>query len=189
MPYRKMALCAGEYYHLYNRGNNRQLIFLEKDNYLYFLHQLKKYTSNNSVDVIAYCLMPNHYHLLVYPNLENLSEMVQSFSISYTKAMNKRFNRVGALFQGRYKIAHIDRDEYLLHLSRYIHLNPVSAGLVAHPDDWEFSSYSEYIGRRKGTLPKPDAILGQFSSIGDYRGFVEAGIEKDETFDHLLLEE
>ena len=189
MPYRKTGLCAGEYYHLYNRGNNRQSIFLERDNYLLFLQRLKEHTTNMTVDVIAYCLMPNHYHLLVYPYLENLSEMMQAFLLSYTKAMNKRYNRVGTLFQGRFKTAHVNQDEYLLQLSRYIHLNPVMAGLVTHPEEWEYSSYLEFIGKRKGRLPKPDAILQLFSSVEDYRAYVEAGIPKDKkTIDHLLLE-
>jgi putative transposase len=82
MPYRKTALQAGEYYHLYHRGNNRQLIFLEQDNYYFFLHRLKEYTKRLDVDVIAYCLMPTHFHLLIRPSLDNLSEMIRSLLIS-----------------------------------------------------------------------------------------------------------
>jgi putative transposase len=189
MPYRKTVLRAGEYYHLYNRGNNRQLIFLEQDNYIFFLQRLKEYTRKMEVDVIAYCLMPTHYHLLVRPSLNNLSEMMRSLLISYSKAMNKRYNRVGTLFQGGFKTAHINRDENLLHLSRYIHLNPVKAGLVKLPEDWQYSSYLEFIEKRQGTLPKPDIILRQFSLIDEYRAFVESGIKVDDkTIDHLVLE-
>jgi len=172
MPYRKGTLRAGQYYHLYNRGNNRQPIFLERENCLYFLRQLRKYLVPAIIDVIAYCLMPNHYHFLVYLRTDNLSRPMQRFSLSYTKALNKRYERVGSLFQGRFKAVAVDSDEYVLHLSRYIHLNPVLAGLVARPEDWEFSSYHEYIGVRQGTLPSPGVVLSQFSSPSDYRQFI-----------------
>jgi putative transposase len=103
--------------------------------------------------------------------------------------MNKRHNRVGTLFLGRFKTAHIDGDEYLLHLSRYIHLNPVKASFVKLPEDWQFSSYLEFIGKRQGSLPKPSIILRQFSSIDEYRAFVESGINvEDKMIDHIVLE-
>ena len=189
MPYRKATLQAGEYYHIYNRGNNRQPIFYEQENYFFFLQRLKEYTKKLNVVVIAYCLMPTHFHLLICPSLDNLSEMMRSLSISYSKAMNKRYNRVGTLFQGQFRTVHIDRDEYLLHLSRYIHLNPVKASLVKLPEDWQYSSYLEFIGKRQGSLPKPDIILRQFSCLDEYRAFVDSGINvEDKTIDHLVLE-
>ncbi|WP_254175061.1 transposase [Planktothrix pseudagardhii] len=88
MPRRQVIFQAGNYYHVYNRGNNRQLIFFERDNYIYFLRQLRNHLITNGVDIIAYCLMPNHYHLLVYLQTDNFSELMQSFSLSYTKAIN-----------------------------------------------------------------------------------------------------
>lgn len=84
---------------------------------------------------------------------------MMKLSVSYTKAINKRYGRVGSLFQGPFRAVHVDRNEYLLHLSRYIHLNPVTAGLVPQPEEWEFSSYREYIGLRNGTLPEPKIVL------------------------------
>jgi REP element-mobilizing transposase RayT len=169
MPYRKFQFVAEQYYHLYNRGNNFQTIFFEQENYLYFLSLIRKYLTPEDVEVIAYCLMPNHYHLLVYLHSDDLSKCMQPLLLAYTKAINKRFNRVGALFQGRFKGKWIDRNAYLLHLSRYIHHNPVTAGLVSKPEDWEFSSYRDYIGIRAGTLPDPDIILSQFSSREEYQ--------------------
>jgi REP element-mobilizing transposase RayT len=188
MPYRKFEFRAGEYYHLYNRGNNYQPIFFERENYLYFLRQLRKYLLDTLV-VIAYCLMPNHYHLLVYLKTDNLSSMMQPFALSYTKAINKRYERVGSLFQGRFQAVHVDRNEYLLHLSRYIHLNPVFAGLVKNPEDWEFSSYREYISPRDGTLPQPEVVLAQFPSPSAYSQFANAYAEGDnKIIQHLTFE-
>ena len=139
--------------------------------------------------VVAYCLMPNHFHLLVRPRDDRFSRGMQRFSISYAKAMNKRMGRSGALFQGAFEAVRVDRDEYSLHLSRYIHLNPVEAGLVRRPEDWEFSSYRDYVGLRQGTLPVPGIILSQFSSPGAYREFVEAdGLGDVEIIEHLLLD-
>jgi putative transposase len=174
MPYRRVGFLADEYYHIYNRGTNFQPIFFERDNYLFFLRQLRQYLVPKAVEITAYCLMPTHYHILGRLVTDDLSAHMQPFALSYTKAINRRFGRVGSLFQGRYKAIHVDRDAYLLHLSRYIHLNPVRAGLVQRPEDWEFSSYREFIGLRMGTLPKPEIVLGQFSPPGGYREFVEA---------------
>ncbi len=102
------------------------------------------------------------------------------FSVSYTKAMNKRYDRIGSLFQGAFRAKHVDRNEYLVHLSRYIHLNPVVAGLVERAEDWEFSSYREYIGLRDGTLPNPEIVLSQFPSRGAYRDFVQAYVPSEQ---------
>jgi putative transposase len=132
---------AGEYYHLYNPGNNYQNVFFEPDNYRFFLRRLHRYLQPEAVEVVSYCLMPNHYHLLVHLVTDDLSSLMQPFLLSYTKAINKRYGRVGLLFQGRFQAVRVDRDEYLVHLSRYIHLNPVAAKLVEQPEDWEFSGY------------------------------------------------
>jgi len=110
---------------------------------------------------------------------DDLSGHMQRFVLSYTKAINKRFSRAGSLFQGRFRAIHVDWEAYLLHLSRYIHLNPVMAGLVQRPEDWEFSSYRDFIGLRMGTLPKPEIVLAQFSSPDGYRAFVEAYADGD----------
>jgi REP element-mobilizing transposase RayT len=188
MPYRNVEFRAGESYHLYNRGNNYQPIFFERENYLYFLRQMREYLIG-TMEIISYCLMPNHYHWLTRLKTDDLSGPMQAFALSYTKAVNKRYARTGALFQGRFRAIHVDRDEYLLHLSRYIHLNPVTAGLVKRPEDWEFSSYLEFIGLRNGTLPTPGLVLAQFPSPEAYRRFVEAYAESDKKIiEHLMLD-
>ena len=139
MGQRRIPLQTGNFYHVYNRGNNRQIIFFERENYIYFLRLIREHLIKNSVDIIAYCLMPNHYHLLVYLRDETLSDAMKSLSLSYTKAINKRFNRSGVLFQGRFQSIHISQTDYLVNLSQYIHLNPVKASLVKQPEEWEFS--------------------------------------------------
>jgi hypothetical protein len=93
--------------------------------------------------------------------------------------MNKRYDRVGSLFQGAFQAKHVDENSYVVHLSRYFHLNPVMAGLVERPKDWEFSSYAEYVGLRNGTLPHPEIVLSQFPSREAYRDFVEAYISSE----------
>jgi REP element-mobilizing transposase RayT len=173
MPYRQVAFEAGECYHVYNRGNNRQRIFLERENYLFFLRKWRQYFAGVA-DVIAYCLMPNHYHFLLQLRKDDFSEPMQAFALSYTKALNQHHHRVGSVFQGRFRAVHVDDDPYLLHLSRYIHLNPTAAGLVARPEDWEFSSYRDFIGLRQGSLPHAKIVLEQLGSVERYRQFVES---------------
>jgi len=189
MPYRKVEFRADEYYHLYNRGSNYQPIFHERENYLYLLRQIRKYLPDTAIEMVAYCLMPNHYHFLVHLKVDDLSSLLQPVLVSYSKSFNRRYGRAGPLFQGPFRAAHVDRNEYLLHLSRYIHRNPVAAGLVASAQEWEFSSYPEFIGLRSGTLPKPEVILSQFSSASDYRRFVESYAGADDgVITHLMLE-
>jgi REP element-mobilizing transposase RayT len=189
VPYRKVEFAAGEYYHVYNRGNNYSPVFFEHENYLYFLRQMRKYLTSDVLTVIAYCLMPNHYHLLVRLNCDDPSRPMQRFLLSYTKAINQRYNRVGSLFQGRFKAIRVDRDEYLLDLSRYIHLNPVMADLVQRAEDWEFSSYREFVGLRAGTLPVPQVVLCQFPSVDAYRSFVGSYKDDDrKRVEHLVFE-
>jgi REP element-mobilizing transposase RayT len=201
MPRRNVQFSPGVYYHLYNRGNNRDRIFYERENYLFFLRRLRKHILP-VLDIVAYCLMPTHYHLLASVKKIKTSEFCQNsevstgvsramqrLSISYTKAMNKRYDRVGALFQGAFQAKHVDEDTYLLHLSRYVHLNPVIAGLVEQAEDWEFSSYQEYIGLRDGTLPKPEIVLSQFPSLEAYREFVGSDVTIERgRIAHLLFD-
>lgn len=203
MPYRDVVLRAGHHYHVFNRGNNRQDIFFERENYLFFLRKIRQYllgeqtsevletseVCSPTVIVVAYCLLPNHYHLLLRPNDDDLSRHMMRLSVSYTKAINKRYGRTGSLFQGQFRTVLVETDEQLLHLSRYMHLNPVLAGLVEHPEDWEFLSYPEYVGLRHGTLPSSETVLSQFASSGAYKRFVDDYVKHDrETIGKLILE-
>ena len=191
MPYRRTEFRAGYTYHLYNRGVNRQAIFFCDQNWGYLVERIRHYFRPELVDVVAYCLMPTHYHLLVYLKTDALSKQImQPFGLSYTKAINKQQGRVGPLFQGPFQAVRVDRDEVLLHLSRYIHMNPVVAGLVERPEAWAFSSYRDTIGLRQGTLPVTDAVLSQFPSRQAYQRFVESYSDRDaRTVEDVLFDE
>lgn len=191
MPYRQVEFRAGHCYHLYNRGVNRQPIFFCDENWGYFIKRVRHYFLPELVDILAYCLMPTHYHMLVYLKSDDLSKQImQPFALSYTKAVNKQQGRLGPLFQGPFQATWVDKDGYLLHLSRYIHMNPVTAGSVEHPEQWAFSSYRDYVGLRGGSLPVVGVVLSQFPSHQAYRKFVESYRDEDvKIIEHLLFDE
>ncbi len=173
MPSRYVRFAAGEYYHLYNRGAGQQVIFREPDNYVFVLHKVKHYAAIYNIAIIAYCLMPNHYHFLVRQEGDIAAGLLpQHVFNGYTKAFNKRYKRSGTLFENRFQAIHIDKESYLIHLCRYIHLNPVKAGLAADPAAWPYSNYLEWIGERSGTLVDHEFIRDRFPRVADYRQFV-----------------
>ena len=170
---RKEPIKAGNIYHVYNRGVDYGDIFFTRANRVFFLQRLRHYCPAGMGVIIAYCLMPNHYHLIVQASADDFGQKaMQPLMVSYTKAINKQQERVGPVFQGPFQARRVRTDNDLLHLSRYIHLNPVTAGFVSAPEDWEFSSYPEYAGLRSGTLPQPGAVLRHFESPAAYVEFV-----------------
>jgi hypothetical protein len=120
----------------------------------------------------------------------SISKLILKVCTSYSKYFNKKYNRVGGLFQGPFKAVHIDTDEYLLWLSCYIHQNPHTAGLVKNLKDWKWGSYPDYIGARQGSLCKKDVVLERFKNARDYEKFVDSGFDiiksKEELKDLLL---
>ena len=172
-----MKITADTYYHLYNRGNNKDIIFFENDNYIFFLNQFKKHVAP-FCEVYAYCLMPNHFHFFVRIKDEVLFEKgIKNFFISYSKAINKKYNRVGSLFQGRYKVSEITSDSYYTTIIIYIHQNPVIAGLVNHMGDYKYSSYNAYLSSKETILNKQEVL--------DWFG----GLESFITHHKMLLDE
>ena len=165
------------YYHVFNRGSRSEEIFFSDANYEYFLRLLSKNTATHLVYLVAYCLMPNHYHLVLQQK-ENgsISKLIQSVITSYVQAINKKYDTSGTLFQGKAKAKLIDSNEYVLQVIRYIHLNPVNAGLVRLPQDWRFSDYRKWIG---DTFPTPTrdrrgSLRDEyFANAKDYHQFVE----------------
>jgi len=181
MPRRQTPFLPGLYYHIYNRGNNRQSIFFQPENYLYFLRGVKRYIAPLA-KVVAYCLMPTHYHMLVRVeprtsefsknSEDSVSRAMMRLSVSYTKAINKRFERIGSLFQGQFQAKPIQNYPHLLNLCVYIHANPVKDGLVAAPEDWIYSNYLEWLGQRNGTLIDREFIQENFGSPTEYQTLV-----------------
>jgi len=132
--------------HVISRGNAKQRIFLDDRDYRQFIHLLSDMVDEFKIDCWNYCLMPNHYHATLQPTRPNLSEAVRRLNGSYALWWNKRHDRVGHVFQGRFRDQIVDRDSYLLTLTRYVVMNPVRAGLVAEPGDWRWSSYGATVG-------------------------------------------
>ena len=168
---------AGHYYHVYNRGCNRQRIFANDGNYIFLLKRAKQFLADYSLSVIAYCLMPNHYHFLLRPeDDDSLSRFIQRLFNSYTQAFNNQQGRSGTLFEGRAKIKLVSTDEYVILLCRYIHLNPVQAGLVSHPNQWAYSNYLEWVEQRNGVLVDREFVQKYFSTAADLRPISSAAI-------------
>jgi putative transposase len=196
MPHRETPFQPDQYYHFYNRGNNRQGVFFERANYLYFLNGIRKYLCG-SMDLLAYCLMPTHYHLLVRVKLlpqqsrqpqtsefsvnsevlaaassAAVSQAMMRLGVSYTKAINKRFARVGAFFQGQFHGKPIQKYPHLLSLCVYFQANPVKDGLVDLPEEWEYSNYLDWIGLRSGALVNREFIQDHFGSPEQYKNLI-----------------
>ena len=146
-------------FHVYNRGVARARIFPRAGFYVFFLLRVRRYFHRPDTAVLAYCLMPNHFHLLLEVNKNGLSKGMHGLQMSYAKAVNQELRRVGPIFQGRYQAKLVNTDEQLLHLTRYIHLNPVGAGLVARPDQWLYSSYRSYLGGESARWVETKVVL------------------------------
>lgn len=172
----------GASYHVTARGNERKPIFWDDRDRAHFLDRLAAVAARSRLMVHAYVLMRNHYHLLVETPEGNLSEALRQLNAVYTQDFNRRHGRVGHLFQGRYKAVLVDKDSYLVELSRYIHLNPVRVGEVTDPTLFQWSSAANYVGRR----PSPAwltvrEVLRQFgrrrgAAQRAYRQFLLEGI-------------
>lgn len=213
MPARKISLNNGYFYHIYNRGVEKRDIFTQKRDYQRFKKSLFYYqyfnsrvsfsrfaksqiqffnplSANKRVEIICYCFMPNHFHLLVRQLMEHgITNFMSQFQNSYTKYFNFKYKRVGPLFQGEFKAILIESDEQLIHLSRYIHLNPVVSGIVKKNKGYYWSSYEEFINGLPGFCIKGE-ILNFFTLKDAYKEFVENQIDYGitlETLKHQLI--
>ena len=174
----------GAVYHITSRGNEKKAVFKDDQDCKNFLDTLQHVNHRYHWFCHTYCLMGNHYHLLIETPDGNLSIGMRQLNGVYTQLFNKRHRRVGHLFQGRYKAILIQKENHLLEVCRYVVLNPVRAGVVERPEDWQWSSYRSTAGRGK---PHPslttDWILGQLSGKKTraekaYRQFVQGGMGK-----------
>ena len=155
----------GAFYHITSRGNECKAVFKTRQDRIRFLDYLASAAERYHAIVHVYCLMNNHYHLLLETPCGNLPQIMHHINGAYTTYFNVKRGRSGHLFQGRYKSILVEKDEYAKQLSRYIHLNPVRANMVAVPEDYEWSSYNQYIGKKASEkwLAR-DFILGYFGS-------------------------
>jgi putative transposase len=173
-------------HHVIQRGNDRQLIFREQDDYQRFLGWLKECARFHGVALHAYVLMPNHLHLLATPgDNEGLAQMMQKLGRLYVPWFNNKYQRYGGLFQGRFRTSLVDSERYFLACSRYIELNPVRALLVANPLDYPWSSYAHHAGTRSDALVTDHALywaLGNtpFQREAAYIDLVQQGLSNDE---------
>ena len=160
----------GAWYHVMNRGRRGEKIFLDRKDYLTFLDLLKESSDTWHIHIAGYCLMPNHYHLLVHTPKANLSRSMRHINGVYTQRFNRRHGIDGQLFRGRYKSILVDADSYILQLLRYIHRNPARAGLVKESDNYEWSSHRGYIsnGKKWDWLYK-DFALSMLASVKSLR--------------------
>ena len=171
----------GAFYHVTSRGNERKRIFYAKSDYEKFKSNLEEAQEKYGFLLHCYVLMTNHYHLTIETPNGNLSKVMHYINASYTNYINRKRRRSGHLFQGRYRAILVDQEAYLLELSRYLHLNPVRANLVAKPEDYSYSSYRCYISGKKEEIISRDLILTMMSKNYEdaprcYKEFVEQGI-------------
>lgn len=165
----------GASYHLMERGIRRMEIFKDELDYESFLIILRRLTEKHAMTLHAYCLMTNHVHLLLESSDQEIGDFMQRMAGDYAKTYNRRHGYRGHLFENRYKGCLVKDDSYFLQTSRYIHLNPVKAGMVRHPEDYPWSSYRTMLGLRDDGLTERNRTLSLFkdSSVCLYRQFVE----------------
>lgn len=219
---RKTILANGEIYHVFNRGVEKRQTFTNRKEFIRGIETLKYYrfkeakprfshflnldieaqllaldrmgSSPKHVEILAYCFMPNHFHFLLRQSADRgISKFVANFTNSYTKYFNTKYDRVGPLFQGTFKAVHIEHDEQLIHVSRYIHLNPVTSFLV-EPEDiksYEWSSFADYANGHTSDILEKNEILGFFPDSQKYIEFIldQASYTRNfEKIKHLTFE-
>ena len=172
----------GGLYHIITRGNNRQLIFGSDDDRRKFLLQLAHQKARLPFYLYAYCLMPNHIHLLIERQDDSISRIMQRLLTAYSQYHNRKHRKSGHLLQGRYKAILCQTDQYLAEVVRYIHLNPVRAKMVRRPQDFPYSSHRAYLGLDAAWLVDVEPVLRHFGSNKTlarerFQLFVRAGMK------------
>ncbi len=173
---------SGAFYHVMVRGNQKQAIFHDNRDREKYLELVGRYKKKHGFRLYAYSLMINHVHLLVETPRSPISKIMQVVNLTYTQFYNRKYEKVGHLFQGRYKANLCDKDEYLLGLLRYIHLNPVRAKIVKKSDEYKWSSHKDYLINKKGII-ETDRVLRLFSERRThaqklYKKFINQGMRE-----------
>ena len=185
MPRKPRFNLLGVPQHVIQRGNNREPCFYSEQDYLHYLTDVKEVAKKFDCHIHAYVLMTNHVHLLLTPMIENgISLFMQSIGRRYVRYFNETYNRTGTLWEGRYKASLVDSDSYLLSCMCYIEMNPVRATMVAHPDEYKWSSYNQNAQVSNRTLVDHHPV---FETLGDsieerqfvYRGLFERYFDND----------
>ena len=169
----------GLFYHLFNRGVNKNNIFIDQEDYFFYLKKIKIYKAKYEIEFINYSLSANHYHYTVKQLSEiPVSKFMHILHTSYVYYFNKKYTRVGPLFQDRYKQRIISKTEYLIWLSAYINGNNEIHGNIKKLENRQYSSYLDYAGKRNGTLCNKNIILSQFKDSKEYINYVNDVIQK-----------
>lgn len=210
MPYRKISFENEHIYHIYNRGVEKRKIFTSNRDYQRFIQSFIYYTfaenklrfarfrpvdmftlNKKRVEVLAYCLMPNHFHMILREISDGgISNSIGQLSNSYTKYFNTKYKRVGPLFQGNFKAVWIENTEQLVHVSRYVHLNPYVANIVEKNINYRYSSLEEYLNG-KGFCNR-NYIMELFETSNDYNNFVFDNLDYGKSLEivkHQLIDE
>lgn len=219
---RKLVFGNGEVYHVFNRGIERRSTFTDKREFERIQKLIKFYRhrdipirfsqviqqsqdirekilndlfkSERVIDILSYCIMPNHFHFLLQQNVDKgISTFISNITNAYTKYFNTKHERTGPLFEGVFKAIHIESDEQLVHVARYIHLNPVASNIISNQEleNYKWSSYLEYLSLSSEEISQKELILSMFKSIERYRAFVNDQIDYAKKLDaikHLTLE-
>ncbi len=170
-----------DFFHLYNRGVDKQPIFFSDYYYALFLELTRRYHDPSGMSILAYCLMPNHFHFLV-KQLKSfaMSRFMEQLAAQYANEVNLHRERCGHLFQGPYQMKWIPDEKNVPILANYIHQNPVKAGLVSVPESWEFSSCREYFGQRTTGFLDLNEVLSRLDGATDYRTFLDVRGDAEE---------
>ncbi len=179
------------FYHVFNRGINKQPIFLSETDYYFFLDKLNRLKKQYDHSIYAFCLMPNHFHISIQTRKTPISRIMASLTTSYAMYFNRIYNHFGPVFQNRFKSILIESNPYFIHLSQYIYLNPVKARLVKDPILYPFSSIKEALGKEPLHYLDEDIVrvIGESQeSQKEYEKFIYDGINKDMTEIEKLFE-
>lgn len=187
---RKPRLFApGILYHVIVRGNQRQKTFIRERDYQIYLEKLAQYRNRYGVRIYAYCLMPNHVHLLLECASIPLSKFMQGLQQSYTQYYNRRYHKVGHLFEGRYKAILCQKDAYLLELVRYIHLNAVRSKLAGSAEKYPYSGEHAYRSGKPSLIVDPGPVLKIIGGVTGYRKFVQEGLSEGHKEEYYEVED
>jgi putative transposase len=168
---------SGTYYHVYNRGAHKAKIFKETENYRYLIRLLRRDVLRYDVALGAFCLMPNHYHLIVAQYKQgSVGDFLKVVFRSFSLGMNKRYGHAGTWFESQAKVKELNTEWYLLNALLYVHANPVAAGLVKRPEEWEFSDYAEWAGLR-GVSGSANPLREHFyTDAEEYKKYMEENL-------------